>query len=214
MLGFPIDRDTEDLDSPLSCLTERRLRIFQRVIVLVLIVQWSSVAQQHEDTVLGFPRQQLRGRVTNSRAVAILMARNQATQPMSRRCTKAIVKIFNREKLNPSSSLARVGIESVLIADGIQCFTKQYEAFLFNIDHPPTGSKISACRPTDIDEKGRRHVALSLFSPNVQPIVAFHACPLFHCSPDNGIQIHLFPVLLPRDATEGWWAQAFKKPAQ
>jgi hypothetical protein len=133
---------------------------------------------------------------------------------MSRRRPKAIVKVFDREKLDPCSSLARVGIESMLIADGIQCFTKQYEAFLLNIDHPPTGSEISACGSADIDKEGNRHVAFSLFSPDVQSIVGLHACPLFHCSSDDGIQIHFFPVRLSRDAAERWWTQAFEKSAQ
>ncbi len=143
-LRFSVDRHTKGLNSPLSCLPECRLRIFQRVFILVLIIQWSSVAQQHEDAVLGFPRHQLRRGVPDSGTVSILMTRSQATKPMRRRRPESIVKIFDREKLDLPSALARVGIESILITDGIQRFTQKYQTFFLNVDHPPTGSEVSA----------------------------------------------------------------------
>ena len=153
--------------------------------------------------------------VPDGRAIAILMQRRYGPNAAGRQVPVALVKLLHHDKIHLRPSPSRITVQGILIADRLQCFAKQDQPFLLDINYPPAaGFQLSTGRTAQIHQKRHRHIPFTLFAPDVDAVGGFHARLVIGRAPDQRIEVEFLPVGLPVHALQPRRADALEIAAQ
>src|SRR6185503_667822 len=122
-ISLPIDRDTKRMHSPLTRLSQRRLGVFQRILVSIAVIERTPIADEDKQPRPRLLRQQFGGSMANGRPITVLLHGSQSAQTLRCLPVQPIVKILDHKKIHLASALARITIERISVSDRLERFT-------------------------------------------------------------------------------------------
>ena len=169
-VSFAVDSDAEGMDALPIGLAQRGLRILEGVLLLIVVVERPTIAQEHEETGLHLSPHQGGHRMSDRCTVAVLLPGTQPAQALCSGWTQSLIKTLDGQHIHRPASLAGIGIECVLVAHRLQRLTEQDEAVSFYVNHAAPAFELASGRSTHVYQQSDGNIAIFFFSPDVDPI--------------------------------------------
>src|SRR5574341_1612512 len=201
------------MDAAHTGLPERHLRVFQGVFVRIAVVERTPVTHQHEQLRPSAPAEQPGRRVTDGRAVSVLLSGGHRADPARDEAARPLIEVLHYDEVHLVTSPARVPVDGILVSHRGERLPEEDEPFLLHINYPPAVSlHLPAGGPAEVHEHRDGHIPLPLLAPDIDAIAGRDPRLLLRHPPDRRIQVHFLALRLAGHPAEPGRPQALTRP--